>query len=286
MIDAMKPLESPISAPRPGDGPARAASGVRLRTVALPVEHGGWGFVAEPIVLGLVVAPSIAGALFAVAMMAGFLLRHPLKIYVGDRRHGRSYPRTEAALRFASLYGAAALVAFAASLYAGPLALLWPLLLASPFALAQAYFDFRGESRAVWAELAGPVAITAGAASIALAGGAALPLAASLWILMIARSIPSVLYVRARLRLDRNRPVSVAGANAAHLAAVGAGVALLLAGSGSKLALFALALLAIRAAAGLSSRRRALHPKVVGFSEIGYGVVAVAAFAAGALTRF
>jgi len=28
-----------------------------LKTVALPVEHGGWGMLAEPLVMGLVLAP-------------------------------------------------------------------------------------------------------------------------------------------------------------------------------------------------------------------------------------
>jgi hypothetical protein len=30
----------------------------RLRSVALPSEHGGWGLTLEPAVLGLLVAPS------------------------------------------------------------------------------------------------------------------------------------------------------------------------------------------------------------------------------------
>ncbi|MDX2007394.1 MAG: hypothetical protein SFU83_19325 [Meiothermus sp.] len=33
---------------------------VPLRSVALPNEHGGWGFTLEPILLGLLVAPGEA----------------------------------------------------------------------------------------------------------------------------------------------------------------------------------------------------------------------------------
>ncbi|MBZ0296495.1 MAG: YwiC-like family protein [Anaerolineae bacterium] len=32
-----------------------------LRSVALPAEHGGWGFLIEPILLGLLVAFSVNG---------------------------------------------------------------------------------------------------------------------------------------------------------------------------------------------------------------------------------
>jgi hypothetical protein len=38
-----------------------------LRAVALPTEHGGWGFTLEPIVLGLAVAAGPAGAGLAAA---------------------------------------------------------------------------------------------------------------------------------------------------------------------------------------------------------------------------
>lgn len=34
---------------------------VRLKSIALPVEHGGWLFVLEPVLLGLLVVPSAGG---------------------------------------------------------------------------------------------------------------------------------------------------------------------------------------------------------------------------------
>ena len=43
-----------------------------LRAVAVPSEHGGWGLTAEPVLLGLIVAPSAAGACLGAA--ACFLL--------------------------------------------------------------------------------------------------------------------------------------------------------------------------------------------------------------------
>ncbi|HDL49896.1 MAG TPA: prenyltransferase, partial [Actinobacteria bacterium] len=42
---------------------------VRLRSVAMPTEHGGWGFTLEPIILGLLVAPSPAGWEIAAAAL-------------------------------------------------------------------------------------------------------------------------------------------------------------------------------------------------------------------------
>ena len=48
------------------------AQRVRLRSIALPTEHGGWGFTLEPILLGLLVAPTWAGFGLAVATAIGF----------------------------------------------------------------------------------------------------------------------------------------------------------------------------------------------------------------------
>ncbi|GIW24085.1 MAG: hypothetical protein KatS3mg069_0352 [Meiothermus sp.] len=57
---------------------------VPLKTVALPNEHGGWGFTLEPILLGLLVAPSWAGLGLGVFALAAFFTRHPLKLWLAD----------------------------------------------------------------------------------------------------------------------------------------------------------------------------------------------------------
>jgi hypothetical protein len=46
------------------DATSRAHRGAKLnlKSVALPVEHGGWGMLGEPLLLALLVAPSWAGA--------------------------------------------------------------------------------------------------------------------------------------------------------------------------------------------------------------------------------
>jgi YwiC-like protein len=100
---------------------------------ALPVEHGGWGISLEPVLLGLLVAPSPAGLWLALATLGAFLARRPLKIVAGDRRRGREFARTPVARRFVLLYGAVALACFVLLVLNVPNYLfLWPLALAAP----------------------------------------------------------------------------------------------------------------------------------------------------------
>ncbi|MDQ3917054.1 MAG: YwiC-like family protein, partial [Acidobacteriota bacterium] len=181
-------------------GAGRGAGGVRLKTIALPFEHGGWGISLEPVLLGLLAAPSPAGLWLALATMGAFLARHPLKIVAGDRRRGRQFARTTLARRFVLLYGAVALAGFALSVLTAPGYLfLWPLALAAPLASAQLFYDAAGRSRSLLPEVAGSTGMASVAAAVGIAGGLSLPVAFGLWAVLAARVVPTILYVRARL---------------------------------------------------------------------------------------
>ncbi|NHZ70059.1 MAG: hypothetical protein GWP18_00280, partial [Proteobacteria bacterium] len=52
--------------------------------MALPTEHGGWGFTLEPILLGLLVAPSASAWEISAAALGIFLARRPVKILSTD----------------------------------------------------------------------------------------------------------------------------------------------------------------------------------------------------------
>ncbi len=252
-----------------------------LRAVALPAEHGGWGFLLEPLLLGLLVAPSWAGASLSLGVFGLYLLRHPLKLALADRRRGRRFARTAAAERFALVYTAVGLAGLGgAAALAGSQALL-PLAAAIPLALTLLGYDAANRARDLLPELAAPAALAASAASIALAGGWALPPALALWAILAARAIPSVLYVRARLRLEHGRPTAIAPALLAHVGGLAAVVLLSLGGLAPRLAAAALVALLARAALGLSRWRRSATAKVIGFREMAYGGLTVLATAAG-----
>lgn len=252
-----------------------------VRAVALPAEHGGWGFTLEPILLGLLVAPSLPGMFLGIAAFCAFLARQPLKIALIDRRRGKRYARTTLAQRFALLYAGIAITGvLIAGVMKGPDVLL-PLLVALPFVLVQLTYDARGESRALLPEIAGPLALGMVAVSIAVAGEWELVNALALWLIVATRTVPSILYVRARIRLERGRDNSLVPALAAHVIGLSILGVFVLGGLVPALALLTMIILLLRAAYNLSSYRPQVAVRMIGFQELGFGIVMVILAVAG-----
>ncbi len=247
---------------------------VRLRPIALPMEHGGWGFLFEPILLGLALAPSGRGVALAVAAIASFLVRQPLKILWSDFVADRKSPRTGIAIAFAAAYAAIALLSLATAFY-GAFQSVAPLLFAGPLVLTLLWYDAKGKSREIVPELGAPVALASVGASIAMLGGWTLPAAAAVWALLALRAVPTVLYVRSRLRLEHRRATNLALPLAAHAASISAALGLSSLGLAPFSALPLYGVLLLRAGVGLSTLRQKASARSVGFSEIGWGALAV-----------
>ncbi len=240
----------------------------------------------EPLVLGLLIAPSWGGAMIGLAAVAAFLFRAPLRIWSSDVQHHREVPRTGAARAFVAIYGSSAALLLAGGfLLSGPRAMI-PIAAAVPFGLVQLWYDLRTSGRSAIPEILSPVAAGATLATMILAAGGDPGFAIALWALYAFRSIPSVLYVRARIRLQRQRSASLAAPIVSHIVALAGAIWIYLAGWGSIAAIVAFAILLVRAVAGLSPLRRPVMPKALGFVEVGYGAMFVIAIAAGFLAGF
>lgn len=252
-----------------------------LRDVLLPAEHGAWAFLGEPILLGLLVAPSGAGALVALAAIGAFLARRPLRFVVGDRRKGRRYPRTAIAGRALALAALVAALTLAAAAALSRGSVLIAVALALPFAALALAFDLGQRPREAAAEIAATLALGASAAAIAFAAGWPAAPALALWAIVACRAAPAVLYVRARLRLDRGEPAGIAFALGGHVLAIAAIAWLSARGLAPWLAAAAMTLLLIRAALGLSPARPRWTTMQLGLSEIAFGLVTIGVTAAG-----
>lgn len=259
---------------------------VRVKAVALPVEHGSWGFLFEPLVAGIAVAPSTASPWIATMVIGAFLMRQPLKVILSDWQNGRWLPQTKVAVKFLLFYSAIFGVGLKASIYLATPESFIPFALVIPFAAYQIYCDATRSSRQLFAELIGSVAISSSIAVIAIADNWAYPKAFILWAIIVARLIPSILYVRNRLFLEKGKPYSKAVPILAHLiAAVFVGGAAIN-GFAPYLTVFMFGVLLVRSIVGLSSYRKKVKAMKIGIGELIYGTLTVLSLIVGYYTGF
>lgn len=193
----------------------RWREGIKL---ALPKEHGSWFLALEPVTLGLLVAPTAAGAALAVAAVSGFLLRRPLKIFTREQNYERWKTARTSVLVLALI---AALGLLLAAKMSG-VEKLWPLLPAAIAGLVFVWCDSRNEAREGAAEIVGAVAFGLLPAAFGALANWSGPAALALAGIMLVRSVPTVLTVRTNLRLKKGQAVSILPA----LIAAGAGLVL------------------------------------------------------------
>ena len=258
-----------------------AAERSTWKAVAIPSEHGGWGLTAEPVLLGLFLTFAWAGAAIGAAAMLAFLARTPLKLALVDHRRGRRLERTTLARRFAAVevlaiagLGATALVA------AGPSWLI-PVCVAAPLFAIELWYDIRSRGRRLVPELCGAVGMGAVAAAIVVAGDGSTALAAAAWLVLAARSVAAIPFIRTQIgRLHRGE-ISVRSSDLFQLLAVAIAVVAVVVESDLLLGSIAVVVIAGLHLAWL--RRSPVPPaKVLGLRQMALGIALVVMAAIGA----
>lgn len=251
------------------------------RAVAIPDEHGGWALTGEPALLGILVAPSWAGAALAAAAFVAFVVRTPLKLALVDRRRHRWLPRSRLAARIAAVELVVLLVLALTAVSLAGWEWLVPVAVAAPLVGIELWFDMRSRSRRLVPELCGAVGIAAVAASVALAGGASARLALGLWLVLAARSVAAIPFVRVEIDRLRHGTGSVAVSDRAQIA--GAVVAAAAVAVDVAVVAGALAVAALLVAHVIWVRRPPVPVKVLGVLQLVVGLAVVGATAAGVL---
>ena len=117
------------------------------KSIALPLEHGAWGFLFEPLAAGVLLAPSPAAPWITLMVVGAFLLRQPLKFLIPDWFAGKKLPRTAIARKFTLIFGSIFASGAIGTLVFAPLASLTPFLAIAPLAVYQIYCDATRQSR-------------------------------------------------------------------------------------------------------------------------------------------
>lgn len=252
---------------------------VRLRDVAIPSEHGGWSLTLEPVLLGLMVAPSGAGVVLGACALVAFLARTPLKLAAGDRWRKRRLDRTPMAERAALAYLGLLVFLFGVALLIADASFWQPLVMAAPLIAVEIWFDVRSRSRRLLPELAGTVGIGSVAAAVILAGAGGWPVALGAWVVVAARSVGTIPFVRLQLRRRKSQPHRIGASDLAQASSM------LLAVGGALLDwvpwVAVLAVTALAAVQAWLSRIAVPRTEVIGAQQVvlGLAVVLVAGLA-------
>jgi hypothetical protein len=256
-----------------------AATRPSIRSIALPTEHGGWGFTLEPILLGLLVAPSAAAWELSVAALAVFLARRPFKLVSTDVVRRRWLPRTTTAAVFTGLYGGIAVAGIAGAVVTAEAPFWAPFLVALPLAGLALYGDAHSRSRTLLAEIAGSAAMGSTVAAITLAAGWDARPAFGMWIVLVARGIGTIALVRGQIRRVHGKPTLPARIYSAQALAIAVVLAAAVAGWVPWLAY--VAIIGIALLAYVSLRRPPVPAQVVGWTQIAVGLAVVLSTAIG-----
>jgi len=238
----------------------------RRRSVFLPKEHGSWSLALEPVLLGMLAAPTLAGCGLALATVSGFFARRPIRAALGSGTGGWA-----GSVAAASLLCIAAAVGIAVSAALGGPGSLWPLGLSLAPCGLFLWFDLRGDSRTPAAEIAGAVAFAFVPAAFATLAGRPPAVALALAATMLSRSVPAVLVVREYLRRRKGGRRSWAPLGFALLSA-GAMVGLSAAGTVNSWVLPIVLLMFTRYAFLLLSSEQPRSARRLGTSEAVLGI--------------
>lgn len=247
--------------------------------MSLPTEHGGWGLTAEPVLLGLLVAPTWAGVAIGAAAMLAFVARTPTKIALADLRRRRVLPRTRLAAGVALVELAFLAVCAAAAVTNATGPAFVPLVAIGPLLVVELVYDIRSRGRRLVPELAGSVGIAGVAAMIALAADLPAAVAVGLWLLLAGRATTSIPWVREQVRRLHHRGTSGRWLIVSDLAAIACGV--IATALEPRLIGGAAAVVFVVGAQRLNVLGPAPTAKVVGLRQTALGLLVVAATAVG-----
>jgi hypothetical protein len=249
------------------------------RSVVIPNEHGGWGLTSEPVLLGLLIAPSVGGLALGMAAFGAFLVRTPLKLVFVDRRRHRWLDRSRLALLVAAIEIVMISVLVAIVVWRSGSRWIIPVAIAVPLVAVELWFDIRSHGRRLVPELCGALGIAAVAPAIVMADGRSGALASAVWLVLAARVLGSIPHVRVQIMRLRRGLDDTRGSDLAQLAAVVVAVAAVVVDR--RLIVGSIAIVSVVGCHIWWVRRPAVAAKTVGLREMALGFTVVLASAAG-----
>lgn len=243
-----------------------------IKSIAVPKEHGGWGFIGEAALVGLALAPSLSGVFILMATVLLFLLSQPLKIYVQDQLQKRRLERTALAEKLMLGYGLSAAVTIIVLIWINGnnfRSILALFLLTSSI---QFIYSIQKKEKEFIAEIFGAAAIGLTSSMILVSAGWPLKEAFIIWGVLSVRTVTSIFFVRHKLKKKNEWFNSAFSVGAVQ--AIGFLVLAILVYQGYSYwgIMIGYFVLAARAFYGVSRLAKTTRAKTIGIREIFYGL--------------
>ncbi len=244
-----------------------------LSKIALPKEHGAWGFVLEPLLLSLIVAYTLDGLLIAVATFFMFLSNQPLKILTTKSATKKIKSASKYLLLF---YFFLSIILLLYPLFNAEFHSLIPFYIAVVILLVYKYAVFSSLSRNLFVELLPIFSMTLIATSIVMIDNSFSTNPIIFTLLLLSRAVPTVIYINAKVKWAKGVKFSVLPT---HIANIGFLLFIIYSSFNNLLPMLSILgafMLAVRSGIGFSRFSFTNSVKQIGVAEFVYGFLFVA----------
>ena len=254
---------------------------IKIKSIALPREHGSWAYVLEPILLSLLIAFSIDGLFLGIGSLFMFLSHQPVKVFFAERGIIR-----QAAAYFVLGYGMTGALFVTFFLLNSNVTAALPFLIAVSLMTLYLILELMGYGKEFYIRFLAPFSISLIAMSMVMTGGWNWEKAVMVPIIVNLRFIPTAYYIRARLRQSGNASFVRMITLAVHVLSVLTAAFIVYLSKLPVLVSAGVLILFVRAFYGLYFDRKKVIPKHIGIKEFVFGLMYIAFVAAGYLTGF
>ncbi len=174
--------------------------------VALPKEHGAWGFVLEPLLFSLLVAFTLDGLLLALAMFFMFLSSQPFKLITAKLTPKKLQLAARVALLF---YFSISIVFFVVLIIGANFNSLIPFYTALIVLIIYKVAEYNSLSRNLFVELLPIFSMTLVSISIVMIDTSFSINPIVFGILLLSRAVPTVFYINAKVKWVKGFKFSV-----------------------------------------------------------------------------
>jgi len=175
-----------------------------LKQIAVPREHGSWGYTLEPLALALLVAFSVNGLLLSLVTFFIFFAHQPIRIIFNKKLNRKLKTKAYFVFSFYSIFAMALLVRVLMfeSFYQ-----LLPFFISVIIMSGYLLLELNNVKKNIVTELLAAVSIGMIAMNIVLLNGWHLTYSAAFLLVILSRAVPTTFYVRSKLQIAKKQPV-------------------------------------------------------------------------------